>query len=236
MFVESKIYAKQKEWYYTNAAKIEWDEDVKLYFDEMCECWNDNRKEFIKAYAITNFSARKEHEEILRKTENWPAMFLKRYFIAVGCKNIAAHSAYIGIMAADCDSNKGEGIVSLEYPDIINPEKNPLLKVAIKLEKSLGDDFVDFWDVENYIFQYILNSYRDGIDVTEEAWIYDKETYRKRRSEEEYDMYEQELSKIKRISKIVKYPEYFYKLTEEQEEYMRIENINARKIERALRR
>ena len=236
LFVESKTYAKQKEWYFTEAAKNEWNENVQRYFDEMLESWNEDNDEFVKAYAICGFSARKEHEELFRKTENWPAMFIKRYLEVCGYRQVA-DCACVGMMVADCDANKGEGAVKLTYPDIISFEKNPLLTVMKKIEDmgafEEGED--NFWIFSDYLLDYIINAYRDGVDVSEEDWIYDKATYQTKSHEEDFDKTEMTISMIDRISKKVKHPKYFYKLSKESKEYISSESIKKRKEEEILR-
>ena len=231
--IESKSYAQKKEWYLTDAAKKEWEEDVRLHFDEMIDCWNDDNNRYQEVYDVVGFQVDKRNKAQLKKYENWPAMFIKRFLIANKC-GCSARSAYLATMIADCADGAGNGIISLSYPDIINPEKNPLLKVAMKIEKeTIQDDGGYLYIISNnFIFSYIVKAYKKDKNVINEKWLYDIETYKLQSDDYRNDTRGKLISFLERTREKVKYPEYFYALSNAEKDYNNEENIKERQEKR----
>lgn len=169
------IDLKPLAWYFTEEAKQEWERIVALHLDEMINEWNNNRNGLIgsiDAYMVKGW-LNKEEARAAKEREEWPCMFLKRYFMALGCDKdyISELVCFVSNMSVE-----GEDITDpIPYPDLLKAEKNPLINIAEKAQKA---DFYFSHAIFHIAIRYAYNAFGFGLDVSEESWLYEESTHK----------------------------------------------------------
>lgn len=163
---------KSVEWYFTEEAKQEWERITKLHHEEMVDAWNHNYNwldGIIRAHTVKDWLDKQEKRESKERAD-WPCMFLKRYFIAAGYKEDFIKYSLTPLVCFTANMGvDGDLADAVPYPQLLLAENNPLINIAEKFQKINWTYSKAMLEI---IMRYAFNAFCEGLDVSEESWIY----------------------------------------------------------------
>lgn len=153
---------KELNWFFSEEAKSLFDSWVELYGDEMWEEWC--------SLGVYMEPCMREKGDPSRKT--YPCTFFADY-LRVLKTMVPAMLAY---EAADLAID-GDVADAIPYPNCLKPEFNPLINFAIKMKPifySTNGKELEANSVVNLMIEYIKDAFLNGVNVSNESWLYEK--------------------------------------------------------------
>ncbi len=212
-----KVDQKEKEWYLSEQGKTKFLQMMEEYREDMAESWNNDRDDFICFYSKRWAPTPQERERLIEMS-NWPCIFIRDCLYALGYSSYC-DDAYVGVMTVALFES------GVSFEDIFSSNKNPFLKLFVNWKKTFAED-ISYVVIRNLVYDYIWKAYKNGVDATNESWMYEKSTYL---TDDEINIIEP-IKFVKNIRGRVKYPKWLVKLSDEEEHYYDPENVRARKI------